>query len=230
MYAIPISEKGGAYEKKENPRVVAMASYERGWSNVELIKDCGLIPYLLYKNHGCDVSMVGAVGQEYSYQNYIAGVSLEFLPDGKEETKLKYLQEYSEHIDGLILRGCYPSNFNVAKLYKQLNPQGKIYVGLDANSVWMDRIIWDKPEFREFMDNCDVIATSCSAMREHLQIKWPWKIEHIPNGYYDFHQRNIIPCFEEKENVILTVGRIGSEQKATHVLLEAFALIAARYR
>ena len=39
-----------------------MAPYERPWSNVELVKDCGLIPYLLYKNHGCDASMVGANG------------------------------------------------------------------------------------------------------------------------------------------------------------------------
>ena len=55
-----------ARDVKEPParrtRVVAMAPYERGWSNVELVKDCGLIPYLLYKNHGCDVTMVGARG------------------------------------------------------------------------------------------------------------------------------------------------------------------------
>lgn len=27
---------------------------------MELVKDCGLIPYLLYKNHNCNVSLVGA--------------------------------------------------------------------------------------------------------------------------------------------------------------------------
>ena len=205
-----------------------MAPYERGWSNVELVKDCGLIPYLLYKNHNCDVTMVGAAGQEYIYQDYIKGVKMEFLENGKEETKLQYMRENSINIDCLILRGCYPSNFNVAKLYKQLNPEGRIYVGLDANSIWMDRIIWEQEDFMEFMDCCDVIATSCSAMQEHLNVKWPWRIEHIPNGYYDFKQRNRMPSFVEKDNVILTVGRIGSEQKATNVLLEAYALIAEK--
>lgn len=56
--------------------VVAMAPCEAGWSNVELIKDCGLIPYLLYKNHDCEVHMVGAAGEEYSYDKLIDGVSL----------------------------------------------------------------------------------------------------------------------------------------------------------
>ena len=38
-------------KQKKIKRVVAMAPYERPWSNVELVKDCGLIPYLLYKNY-----------------------------------------------------------------------------------------------------------------------------------------------------------------------------------
>lgn len=29
-------------------RIVALAPYERDWSNVVLVKDCGLISYLLY--------------------------------------------------------------------------------------------------------------------------------------------------------------------------------------
>ncbi len=32
----------------EKKRIVALAPYERGWSNVELVKDLGLISYLLY--------------------------------------------------------------------------------------------------------------------------------------------------------------------------------------
>lgn len=235
LYAIPKKEKKEniileKYEKK--PRVVAMAPYDRGWSNVELIKDCGLIPYLLYKNHECDVTMVGAKGDEYPYYDkYIKGVKLEFLDNGSEGTKLKYIDMNAAQIDCLILRGCYSSNFNVAKRYKELHPQGKIYVGLDANSSWMDRIIWDAPEFMEFMNCCDIIATSCRAMQEHLNVKWPWKIEHIPNGYYSFESENqkfSKNLLSQKENIIITVGRLGAEQKATHVLMEAFALIGER--
>lgn len=215
--------------KDGKKRVVAMAPHERPWSNVELVKDCGLIPYLLYKNHNCDVSMVGAAGPEYPYlETYVKGIKTELLPNGKVESKLSYIAEHAKEIDALLLRGCYPNNFPLAELYKAQRPDGKIYVGLDANSSWMDRIPWQEKSFREFMDRCDVIATSCYAMQEMLNRKWPWKIEHIPNGYYPFDRAMEEPDYEQKENRILTVGRLGTEQKNTELLLSAFALAADR--
>lgn len=225
LYAVPRKPES---VKRQIKRVVAMAPYERPWSNVELVKDCGLIPYLLYKNHGCDVSMVGAKGENYPYAKLVEGMKLEFLEDGKVMTKVQYIIENGKDIDCLILRGCYSTNYAVALAYKSINPDGVIYVGLDANSDWMDRIIWDNPDFVEFMNNCDVIATSCTAMQKFLNEKWPWHIECIPNGYYDLfsvHKEEI--AFSEKESVILTVGRLGTAQKATEVLLEAFAAIAS---
>ena len=225
LYAIP--NKKPKHKGKKIHRVVAMAPYERPWSNVELVKNCGLIPYLLYKNHGCDVSMVGAKGGDYPYAELVKGMKLEFLEDGKIMTKLQYIIEHGKAIDCLILRGCYPSNFGVAIAYKTVNPEGKIYVGLDANSHWMDRILWDDKDFMEFMDCCDVIATSCTAMQKHLNEKWPWHIECIPNGYYNvFSEKTEERDFSKKESIILTVGRLGTRQKATEVLLEAFATIA----
>lgn len=233
LYAIPEEEGfkagGEMIQAAGAKRIVAMAPYDRGWSNVELVKDCGIIPYLLYKNHGHIVSMTGARGGTYPYHElYTKGIEMEFLDDGGVQGKIRYIEEHAKEIDGLLLRGCYESNFGVAVRYKQQNPDGKIYVGLDANSWWMDRIMWDKQEFVEFMDSCDVIATSCRAMQEHLNQKWPWKIEHIPNGYYDFTHTWKTPVFSEKNNVILTVGRLGTNQKATEILLEAFAAIADR--
>ncbi len=210
-------------------KVVAMAPYERPWSNVELVKDCGLIPYLMYRNHGCEVSMVGAAGGEYPYAELVKGMKLEFLKDGKVMTKVQYIVENGRNIDCLILRGCYSTNYPVALAYKTINPNGRIYVGLDANSDWMDRIIWDNADFMEFMDNCDVIATSCTAMQKFLNEKWKWRIECIPNGYFDLFQvQNKRISFEDKEPTILTVGRLGTEQKATEILLEAFALVSDR--
>ncbi len=216
--------------ESKKKRVVAMAPHEEGWFNVELVKDCGLVPYLLYKNHGCDAVMVGVRAEEYTYlDTCVKGMQMEFLPDGRMETKCRYIKDNAGRIDGLVLRGCYPVNFYFAKIYKKCNPAGKIYVGLDANSVWMDQIDWEEEEFREFMDSCDVIAVSCRVMQEYLNIKWPWKIECIPNGYYNFSGYQAVPVFEKKDNIILTVGRIGSAQKATHVLLEAFAMIYEKF-
>ena len=140
----------------------------------------------------------------------------------------QYLKEHAKEIDLLILRGCYPVNYAPAQIYKSLNPAGKIYIGLDANSRWMDRIRQNDPDFAEFMNSCDVIATSCRALQQHLNEKWPWKIEYIPNGYYSYGTKHRAPDYNQKENTILTVSRLGTEQKATDVLLNAFAMIADR--
>lgn len=228
-YGVPVKQTAtAAFKPGRRKRVVAMAPYERGWSNVELVKDCGLIPYLFYKNHGCEAVMVGANGGPYPYlEKYIKGVKMEFLPEGSEEEKWAYIAKNAMEIDCLILRGCYPTNIDVAKYYKHYNPEGRIYIGLDANSGWMDRIPWYEEWFTIFLDCCDVIATSCKVMQNHLNQKWPWKIESIPNGYYDFStDSREVPEFEKKENQILTVARIGAPQKATQILLEAFAEIA----
>lgn len=236
LYAVPPFRKkeswkkaGGEIgtQKSRSKRIVAMTSHEQGWINVELVKDCGLIPYILYKNHGHDVSMVGAYSGPYPYcERYVKGMKMEFLPNGGITEKMRYIGANAKNIDALLLRGCYPSNFPVAEVYKRANPAGRIYVGLDANSDWMDRIKWDEPAFIKFMDDCDVIATSCSSVQKYLNEKWPWKIEYIPNGWYDFSHRQKEPVFENKKNIILTVGRLGTEQKATEVLMEAFAQIA----
>lgn len=211
------------WQARNPKRIVALAPYERGWSNAELVKDCGLIPYLLYKNHGCDVTMVGAPGAGYTNLKYIEGVKMEFLPDGTVDAKTEYIRKAAREIDCLILRGAYPDYLPVVDAYKTCNANGKVFLPLDANSLYMDRIQWTDPNFKRFMEQCDVISTSGLAMQRHLNEKWPWVIEHIPNGFYQFFDGECKPIFDKKENIILTAGRLGSEQKATHVLLEAFA-------
>lgn len=207
-------------------RIVAISDKPE-WNNAEFLKDCCLVPYLLYKNHNCDVTFVGAKFEEWPYlETHLKGVKADVLPHGTPEEKQLYILKHASDIDCLILRGAYEQNFELAVLYKKHNPTGKIYLGLDANSYWMDFLDWNQPAFREFMDACDVIGTSCTAVQMHLNEKWPWKIEHFPNGGYDFEKQGIVPDFSTKENRLLTVSRIGIPAKANHIMLEAFALIA----
>ena len=228
VYAIPKKE---AAEKKEAVRAktaIAPCNIE-GWFNFQFTKDCGLIPYLLHKNHNMDVVMLGANKGPYPYlDSYVKGLKMAFLETGSVQEKVQYIKEHAKEIDLLIIYGPFETYFAMTNVYKQLNPVGKIYLALDANSHWMDRIEWDKPKFIQFMNHCDVIATSCKAMQKHLNEKWPWKIEYIPNGYYNLGTAVKEPEFAQRENTILTVGRLGIAQKATNILLEAFAVIADR--
>lgn len=227
LYAIPPEKQ--SKKKKRLHTAVTVMPYERPWHNVELIKDCGLIPYLLHKDHGMDVSMIGASENQtdYPYAGLVKGMKLKSLKDHKIQTKLEYLAEHAREIDLLILRGGYDSCAAMALVYKDHNPEGKIYCGLDANSWWMDQIPWYVENYRKFIEICDIMATSCTAMAELLTHKWHRKIEVVTNGYYDFSgEERTRTLFGQKENVIFTAGRLGTEQKATDVLLKAFALIA----
>ncbi len=224
LLALPREQTNGRTGKAVK-RIVAMSAGE-GWSDAQLVKDCGAISYLLGRNHSCDVSMVGARQGDYPNLKYVQGLKLEFLPDDTLQSKLDYLLKEAGEIDGLLLYGTYTGYLPLADVYKSTNPKGRIYLALDANSFWMDRIQWAEPEFCRLLDHCDVIGASGRVLQRHLNEKWPWLIEYIPNGFFNFTGMDMTFSYEKKKNVILTVGRLGTAQKATDVLLEAFAAIA----
>lgn len=225
-------------------RVVAIAPYSRPWSNVELIKDCGLIPYLLYREHSCDSVMVCSTPDAdalppsiydscdedilsvyFPYYHLVSGEKFEFLPDGSVETKQQYIINYANDIDILILRGVYADNLTLPYIYKTLNPRGKIYCGLDMNTSWMRKIDWTNGAIVSYMDNTDLLATSCTRTAELMTSELPWNIKCIPNGSYNFNAKfNEYVDLDKRENIIITVGRLGTIQKATDILLLAFAI------
>lgn len=139
-----------------------------------------------------------------------------------------FVAQNAKVIDFLVLRGMYVSNYYVAKAYKENNPNGKVYIGLDANAYWMDGLDISDARASGLLDLCDLIATSGKETSRYLNYKWPWKVVHIANGYYDFSGKRPAPDYSKKKNVILTVGRLGTSQKRTDIILEAFANISDR--
>lgn len=234
IYAIPpeclpissVNKAAGANTVESKPKRIISPAHNEGWFNAQILKDCGVIPYLLHKNHGCDTCMAGGRRGEYPNLTYVPGLKMEFLPDGSLESMADYIEREAADTDCLLLYGCYPFYEPLADIYKKINPQGKIALALDANSHWMDRIQWASENFRRFMGQCDVITAAGRTMQRHLNEKWPWPIEYIPNGFYNFSNVPMKFDFRKKGNIILTAGRLGTMQKATHVLLEAFAQIA----
>jgi glycosyltransferase involved in cell wall biosynthesis len=62
-------------------------------------------------------------------------------------------------------------------------------------------------------------------MSEFLNKKWPnFIVDHIPNGFFNASGKQIEFIFK-KENIILTVGRIGTDQKANNILIMAFSTV-----
>lgn len=228
LYAIPKAKinRADLWVGKVQPGVYAINGYFGCWTNQELTKDCGAVPFLFYKKYGCKAVMVGAKAEEYPYLNTCTkGMTMDFVPDKTVQARCQYVTDHYRDMDILTLYGPYPQYFAILETYRRLRPDGKVYLALDANSAWMDKIHWNEPGFLRFMDQCDVIATSCRRMQRLLSIKWPYKIEYIPNGFYNFLNCDLSVNLSAKENVILTVGRLGTRQKHTELLLEAYSMI-----
>jgi len=128
-------------------------------------------------------------------------------------------------MDVLILHGMYAETIGYLNEYRKLRPDGKVYCGLDMNRYWMGRIIWDDPLVRRFAAQCDVIATSCKSLRDALnrnpKVGFPCRF--FPNGFYNAAGIDVTADAKYKKNAIITVGRIGTEQKNNQEMLIAFA-------
>lgn len=216
---------------KDGKRGVYYMAFSGGWSNQQLLKDIGIIPYLLHKNYGFRAVMVGDGKfdpEKYSYlEKYVRGLEMDFMPENTLQARLEYVNTHATEMDLLILYGARPEYMAVVDLYKKIRPDGKVYLASDMHSGWACNIPQTHPAYKKLFQSCDVVATSCRATQKFLAAKWRVPVELIRNGWYNFPQVSFANLFEQKENIILTVGRIGTDQKRNEDLLAAFAKVAA---
>ncbi|MDR2355143.1 MAG: glycosyltransferase [Clostridiales Family XIII bacterium] len=205
----------------------------RRWGNVELLKDKGLTGYLLAKEYSAQPVMLFCTKPEdYPYAASLPGLTLLYddASPGDSSPYLDRLREQHAQMDVLILHGMYPETLSYLNRYRKLRPDGKVYCGLDMNSFWMGRIPWGDPAINRFAGQCDVVATSCRSLRDALNrnpyVRFPCR--WLPNGFFNADGLPLAAEAERKENIILTVGRIGSAQKNNAELLMGFAKAAQR--
>lgn len=195
--------------------------------NVHLLKDVGMIPYHLYKDHNMDCTIVTYKNSEkYTYlENEVKGLKLQFIkksPFGAIIDGVNYLNRNASDIDILNIYHLNLSSFFYSIVYRHRNKNGKIYLKLDMNPIGLVNLY--KKDLRGAvkrmtMRMCTLASVETTKMRNRLVKTYGDKIIYIPNGCYsasDFSK-------EKKENIILTVGNLGTFEKATDVLLNAFA-------
>jgi glycosyltransferase involved in cell wall biosynthesis len=76
---------------------------------------------------------------------------------------------------------------------------------------------------RRLMATIDLISVESEDLCDHLNANnsFGCPITCIPNGFYDHGRSSTAPA-EKKRDMILTAGRLGTRQKATEIILEAF--------
>lgn len=208
--------------------------YPNTW-NVNLVKDMGMIPYKLHKLYGYDAYIACYKLDEYSYlENEVKGLKIDFIKRKFNNYTLDgilYLKKKAKEIDILQIFHVTLYSMFYAFTYKRINPSGKIYLKLDCSHKLIDRINslnkLERKLLNMYLNKVDLISAEQKILCQKLKQILPEqrnKIINIPDGV-DFKflkDNNIKYDYTQKENIILSVCRVGAEEKNVPMLLEAF--------
>lgn len=164
----------------------------------------------------------------------------------------KYLIKNAKEIDVLMLFHISRCSYWYAFVYKLLNKTGKVYIKADFNlEVYqkeIGRLNSRSRNFKDFFKKRNEIAEykkrkklvtmvdliSYETEDSYNEMKYSYagvdtkgKVIYLPNGYDNLEiERNYkIKNMDNKKNIILTVGRLGTEAKNTEFLLESLKKI-----
>ena len=203
--------------------------------NVNLVKEMGMIPYKLHSMFRYDSKIACYNLDEYTYlSNEVSGLKIDFIENKYNNYSLdgmKYLKKEAKNIDILQIFHVTLYSMVYAFTYKALNPKGKVYLKRDCSHKLIDRILslssFQKILLNKYLNKVDLISVEQKSLFNRVKELLPKhksKIINIPNGV-DFRyleERKIEYNYEIKENIILNVARVGTEEKNTEMLLEAF--------
>ncbi|WP_158540621.1 glycosyltransferase family 4 protein [Romboutsia weinsteinii] len=200
------------------------ALYMSDIDNYHLTKDVGLIPFIMQKYYGFDSCILIPENNKQYTDNDKYLENLKIIKFEDNNKLLNYLKE----VDVLMVIGIYDFNISIINSYKYFNPNGKVYLKLDANLYWLNELNSSITEDTlNTLKKCDLITCESRKIQYFIKSHWDLSSDLMLNGYYEFVDDTFI-TYEEKENIILFVGRIGSYQKSIDILLNAFKNIESK--
>lgn len=122
-------------------------------------------------------------GETVSFMGECSDVAREYEAALKalrpDETAEEYIKEKSSDIKCIMLRGINGENAAAAKLYKSMNPCGKVLVFLETSIRDADSIIQNDGNFTLLMQNSDLTLVTDRELQKHLNEKWQYKINCV---------------------------------------------------
>jgi len=217
--------------------------------NEHLTKDVGSIPYVLARDYGYDSYLVcHDAGQKFNNEYVLQFLDIikikpvKYLQSNDFRTfyffsYLIFLLRNAKNIDVIQFYHNTIVSKTMACAYKLLNPKGFVYLKLDSGgiaAVEESKKIYRKilkslkKNVKEMLEKSfDLISTETNKAFDSFKAyfpEWESKIIHIPNGIdFEFLKRLGFehPRETDKENLIITVARIGSKQKNNQMMLGA---------
>jgi glycosyltransferase involved in cell wall biosynthesis len=209
-------------------------------------KDVGMIPFVMARDFGYQSTLVCfANSPNYpTLQSESTRLNIDFLHGrlfGKRFVVLSvlwYLLRNARKTDVLHLFFQSRATFFAGILYRLLNRKGRLYVRLDvdASSLAVFRPGWVHTGCWNFFFRRVVSLVSCESTAALRILEQRYKgiagsLMLLPGGVDDVSVRECgirLCSFSEKENIILTVSRIGAVEKNADLLLSALEKVLLR--
>jgi len=218
------------------------------FESVHLEKDVGYIPRILalkeeieceivcYKNEdNKNISAIDNKVKIIKVENKFISKRFYFL------NMLKYITINAKKIDNLMLLHINKGNFWYVFFYKLLNPKGFIYIKFDADIRVKDILEYKSKNIREDFYNyrfmkqfdyvlkkADLLSIETKKIYELLlnyNLKVKDKLLYLPNGFFINNRNYQVKDINEKENIIISIGRFGTYQKNTELLLDSLSKV-----
>ena len=197
--------------------------------NEHLTKEPGLIPYGMQKYEGYDAFVATYIDGDYPNLKYLPGLRIEEVPKISGDwlkDSFTWLCKNVRRINVLNIYWGFPHFRKHTYIYKLLNPFGKIYLKFDG--AYMPGpgpdLFHPRLQFR-LLNKC--VSSELKCYIDELSRRWGKKFMYVPNPLSP-HEIRDFKDFSQRSNTIFTVGRLGTHQKATEILLESFAKISAQ--
>lgn len=203
-------------------------------SNIQLIKEVGMIPYLMSENYNYNSTIATYDNGDYSYlKTEVKGLKIEFIKkyfSNEFLNVLIFLLKSYKRIDVIHLFHFSISKLFLIFLFKKLKKNGaKSYIKLDANQFLKDnnykgfkrRIVFF------LMKNVDLVSAETKELTSYLnKVNFFGKeVKYVPNGILP------IEMFDDraaKINQLITVGRLDDDNKAVNIQIEGFRLYVVK--
>ncbi|MEQ1308514.1 glycosyltransferase [Acinetobacter bereziniae] len=200
--------------------------------NIHLIKDVGMIPFVLGKEGYYNTTIAFYEDQiNLPYlRNEVNGLNYERIPRLFKYESINILlfliKNLSKYNIVMFFHGGKGKIFNVLFFKLITLKRMKFYFKLDMDSSEINNN-FNKKSIRfkltkVFSSYIDLLTVESIKMNDFLNKESFYRTKYLPNGYLE-EVVNKVDSETEKENIIITVGRLGTNQKDTETFLKALA-------
>lgn len=200
--------------------------------DVHLTKGVGMIPYYMHKRYGYHSELVGFRNDSsYARLRYVSGLDLVFLKSkaqlfGVHWALVGYLLKNAREIAVLNVYHLKMGSLIYGFLYKLLNKKGIAYLKMDMDlREELHEESWRRTLKTWLLRAFDVVSVETHKAFDFIRKTYPvnQSIIRFPTGFDHMGLEDELKemrRYENKENSILTVGRIGMPQKNNEMLLD----------